>query len=194
MTTIATPGRTSGERRAARRAFHFQMSAQYLLTAATSVVAALPLALVVARMPLALIGWIYATAWGVIVVPSMGAYSGLLYDAVLMALNRPPLFLPTALANARRLEREHRRALTPLRWIAAVANWINPFSNLVGAAILTVLRLRPRLAHHVMEQAAALVKEFDRATAAVAREPMAEMAQPVINQVEREFDGELQAC
>ena len=50
-----------------------------------------------------------------VLVPSIGAYSALLYDALLIALNRQPLFLPTALASYRRLEMDQRRALKPFR-------------------------------------------------------------------------------
>ena len=173
-----------------------QMSGQYLLTAAAALAAAVPLALVVAPMPFTIIGWFYAVVWGLIVIPSMGAYTALLYDALLIALNRHPLFLPTALATYRRLQmnHDHRRALEPFRRVAVAAYWINPISNLVGAAIITAIRLRPRLAHEMIRQADAIAKGLDQAAPAVPREPMAEMTRPVILQVERELDAELQAC
>ena len=194
MTTIAAPVRTSGERRALQRAFHAEMSGRYLLSALAALAAAVPLALVVAPMPFTIIGWIYAGAWGLIVVPSIGAYSALLYDALLIALNRQPLFLPTALASYRRLEMDQRRALKPFRRMAALAYWISPISNVVAAAIVTAIRLRPRLAREIIQQADAIAKGFQQAGPAAPREPMAEMTQPVILQVERELDVELQAC
>jgi len=170
------------------------MSGRYLLTAAAALAAALPLALTVAPMPFAIIGWVYAAVWGLIVIPSMGAYSTLLYDALLIASNRQPLFLPTALAAYRRLQLDKRRALEPLRRVAVLATWINPISNVAGAAVVTAIRLRPQLAGEILRQADAIAKGFQHAGTAVPREPTAALTQPVIIQVERELDVELQAC
>jgi hypothetical protein len=193
MTASTLPRPSAAERRAGVVDSHQGLAKEYVLVAFTAVVAALPLGLAVAPAPYNIAGIVYAILWIAIVLPSTGAYTTLIWDATLIILDRPPLFLPTIFAAYLRAPRDRRRAMLPVVWLALAARWVNPLANVATAALVSATRLRPQRVRGVLEQAQRLAKGFDHMHT-VPREPIAEMSRPAIHQVEREMGVEMQPC
>jgi hypothetical protein len=170
---------------------HRDLNILYLKTAGCSVLGALPLALIGVPGPLQLVGLLYAVFWAAIVVPSAGLYMLLLVDPVLLALDRPALFLPRLLAAAQQRSSGHvRTTIRRVRGYAELANWINPLGNLVVAAYWFAARANPRRFAEAGKQAERIQQAWQQLESSGA-DPMTEVARPVGRWIDA-FEKELQ--